>query len=89
MRAIFRFLAVLTLCVQGAMAQDLTALARVDPARSQIVDQWFGKTTLNIGLSQGVPFRVFMLDDPARLVVDFREADWAGVTPQMILEIIA
>jgi len=86
MRAIFRFLAVLTLCVQGAMAQDLTALARVDPARSQIVDQWFGKTTLNIGLSQGVPFRVFMLDDPARLVVDFREADWAGVTPQMILD---
>ncbi|KIN60847.1 N-acetylmuramoyl-L-alanine amidase, family protein 3 [Sulfitobacter noctilucae] len=73
------------LSVQPAQAQDLSVLARVDPERSQVSEGWFGATTLNIGLSQGVPFRVFLLDDPARLVVDFKEADWTGIRPEMIL----
>lgn len=64
----------------SAQAQDLTALARVDPQGSGITDGWWGRTTLALHLSQGVPFRVFTLDDPARLVVDFREADFAGVS---------
>lgn len=79
MWAFFRLLAAVVFCASGAWAQDLTALARVDPARSAISDGWFGKTTLTLGLSQGVPFRVFTLADPARLVVDFREVDWSGV----------
>tara|TARA_R110002012_G_scaffold24774_1_gene82357 strand:+ start:1979 stop:3193 length:1215 start_codon:yes stop_codon:yes gene_type:complete len=66
-------------------AQELTALARVDPGSSEISDGWFGTTTLKLHLSQGVPFRVFLLDDPARLVVDFREADWRGVKTSDIL----
>ncbi len=66
-------------------AQDLTALARVDPATSEITDGWFGKTTLRLGLSQGVPFRVFMLDTPARLVVDFREVEFAGLRKDALL----
>lgn len=66
-------------------AQDLSVLARVDPERSEISDGWFGKTRIDIGLSQGVPFRVFLLDRPARLIVDFREADWAMLRPEMIL----
>lgn len=86
MRAILHIVALMLLCASGAGAQDLTALARVDPARSEISDGWFGKTTIKLGLSQGVPFRVFMLDDPARLVIDFREADWAGVKPSDILQ---
>ena len=65
--------------VSGLAAQDLTALARVDPGPSKITDGWFGRTDLTLHLSQGVPFRVFMLDAPPRLVVDFREADWTGV----------
>ena len=85
MRAIFNILFAMMLWSQGAVAQDLTALARVDPARSGVEDQWLGRTNLTIGLSQGVPFRVFTLTEPARMVIDFREADWAGVTPQMIL----
>jgi N-acetylmuramoyl-L-alanine amidase len=68
-----------------AQAQDLTALARVDGQASAIKDGWFGKTTLTLHLSQGVPFRVFHMDDPARLVVDFREADWTGVAPDDLL----
>ena len=62
-----------------AMAQDLSGLARLDPATSGIEDGWFGRTTLTLSLSQGVPFRVFTLDNPARLVADFREVDFAGV----------
>lgn len=77
--AVFLFLAT---C---APAQELTALARVIPAKSGIKDIWFGRTELTVSLSQGVPFRVFMLGDPARLVVDFREADWSGIRPEMIL----
>jgi len=82
MRAILKGLAVALICavpVAGA-AQELTALARVDPVESAVKDGWFGKTELTVGLSQGVPFRVFLLDDPARLIVDFREADWSEVT---------
>lgn len=85
MRAILQLMLAICFCAQMAAAQELTALARVDPQRSSVSDGWFGKTTLEIGLSQGVPFRVFLLDAPARLVIDFREADWAGVTPEDLL----
>ncbi|KIC49022.1 N-acetylmuramoyl-L-alanine amidase [Tateyamaria sp. ANG-S1] len=73
------------LCATAVAAQDLSGLARVDPARSAISDGWFGGTEITLGLSQGVPFRVFTLADPARLVVDFREVDFAGVAPETLL----
>ncbi|MBD3663047.1 N-acetylmuramoyl-L-alanine amidase [Sulfitobacter aestuariivivens] len=85
MRAILNTFLAFMLCAGGALAQELTALARVEPERSLIEDGWFGKTELRIGLSQGVPFRVFLLDNPARVVVDFREADWSGVASSEIL----
>ncbi len=84
-RAFLQALMMLVLSSGMLAAQDLTALARVDPAQSTVTDGWFGKTTLHVGLSQGVPFRVFLLEAPARLVVDFKEADWSGVQPEMIL----
>lgn len=85
MRA-FLFLAMfLGLWSSTAVAQELGVIARVDPARSTVTDRWFGKTEVTLGLSQGVPFRVFLLDDPARLVVDFKEADWSTLRPEMIL----
>jgi len=81
MRAVLKALAVTLACAAPVTvsAQELTALARVDPEASAVKDGWFGKTVLTIALSQGVPFRVFLLDDPARLIVDFREADWSNV----------
>ncbi|KIN72208.1 N-acetylmuramoyl-L-alanine amidase [Sulfitobacter guttiformis KCTC 32187] len=60
-------------------AQELTALARVDPAASKVLDGWWGRTDITLALSQGVPYRVFILDAPARLVVDFREVDFSGL----------
>ncbi len=86
-RAFLQAIALMVFATCGAQAQDLSVLARVDPERSGVSDRWFGTTTLNIGLSQGVPFRVFLLNDPARLVVDFKEADWTGIRPAMILPV--
>jgi len=66
-------------------AQELSALARVDASASSIADGWWGRTDLTLRLSQGVPFRVFTLDDPARLVVDFREVDFDGLHSASLL----
>ncbi|KIN77318.1 N-acetylmuramoyl-L-alanine amidase [Sulfitobacter mediterraneus] len=85
MQAILKLLAVIMITAQGAYAQSLSALARVDPEQSKIEEGWFGKTSLTLGLSQGVPFRVFLLNDPARLVVDFREVDWTGLSGEDLL----
>ena len=59
-------------------AQDLSALARFDPARSHVSDQG-GAVDVVLSISQPVPWRVRVLDRPPRLVMDFREVDWAGL----------
>ncbi len=58
-------------------AQDLVALARVLPDASSLMDD--GEAVqLQLSLTQPVPYRVFTLDDPKRLVIDFNEVDWIG-----------
>ncbi|WP_299546196.1 N-acetylmuramoyl-L-alanine amidase [uncultured Tateyamaria sp.] len=84
MRAIFVALMVWVYAV-STQAQDLSGLARVDVTNSEISDGWFGSSDLTLTLSQGVPYRVFSLSDPARLVVDFREVDFSGVSPDSLL----
>jgi N-acetylmuramoyl-L-alanine amidase len=84
MQAFLRVIAILFFCVQHVAAQELNALARVDPAQSEMTDTQDG-AKLSLALSQGVPFRVFTLDEPARVVIDFNEVAWQGVDPQMIL----
>lgn len=79
MKLFFSFLILCLFAPVHVMAQELSALARVDPTVSSVEDGWWGRTDLKLHLSQGVPFRVFTLDDPARLVVDFREVDFRGL----------
>lgn len=67
-----------------AQSQDFTGLARLDVAQSEISDNRRG-LVVELALSQGVPYRVFTLAEPARLVLDFREIDWAGVTKEALL----
>ncbi|SHI49095.1 N-acetylmuramoyl-L-alanine amidase [Palleronia salina] len=56
---------------------QLTALARIDTETSRIAD--FGSDLqIELALSQPVPWRVFTLSDPRRLVVDFGEVDFTG-----------
>ncbi|MGD9919423.1 MAG: N-acetylmuramoyl-L-alanine amidase [Paenirhodobacter sp.] len=71
-------LAALWLALTGlAAAQELSALARLDPVRSG-VNATAQATELTLGLSQPVPFRAYLLDDPPRLVADFREVDFGA-----------
>jgi N-acetylmuramoyl-L-alanine amidase len=65
------------LAATPSFAQDFSGLARIDQANSAITDTRDG-LQIDLQLSQVVPYRVFTLDDPRRLIVDFREVDWAG-----------
>lgn len=65
-------------------AQDMSALARLDPARSAIADAGAG-LAVALALSRPVPWRAFTLADPPRLVLDFREIDWRGTDAAPIL----
>ena len=61
----------------SAAAQDLSALAKVNPMRSGIVATGSG-LELRLELSQPVPWRLRLMDNPPRLVIDAREVDWKG-----------
>lgn len=58
-------------------AQEFSALARLDVTQSG-ADDGFRHTEVELFLSQPVPYRVFTLDEPRRLVMDFREVDFRG-----------
>lgn len=62
----------------GAWAQDFSGLARIDAGKSYLEGTSRGGVSLELAMSQGVPWRIFQLDDPRRLVLDFREIDWRG-----------
>lgn len=59
-------------------AQDFSGLARVNPDTARIANTADG-VQVTLELSQIVPYRVFTLAAPERLVLDFREVDWTGV----------
>ncbi len=75
---ILAVIAAIFLLGQPVAAQELSALARFDPAASRIADAGQG-LEVTLALSQPVPWRVRLLDGPPRLVLDFREVDWAGL----------
>lgn len=64
--------------VLAAPGQELSALARLLPAQSAITDTPQG-ARITLALSQPVPWRVRLLADPPRLLVDVREVDWSGI----------
>jgi N-acetylmuramoyl-L-alanine amidase len=73
-----RMIFVLMISAQAVSAQDFSGLARIDQANSAITDTSDG-LQIELALSQVVPYRVFSLDSPQRLIVDFREIEWAGI----------
>ena len=86
-----RLIAALTIlltiaCTKGAGAEDFSALTRVDAARSGISAAGSDGVALDLYLDFGVPWRLFTLDSPPRLVVDFREVDWSGVQAADLLK---
>lgn len=79
------FLFTVVLMLGGALAaQEFSALARLEAVASRVVSSP-AKTHVEFQLSQGVPFRAFTLAGPPRLVMDFREVDFSGVSPALLL----
>ena len=79
MSRLLTFLSALCLFATTTAAQD-AGLARFLDGR--VEDRRFGGATdLTLSLSQGVPWRLFTLTSPDRLVLDFAEVDWQGVDP--------
>ena len=63
--------------------QALSALARILPADTGVSTE-SDALVMELALSQAVPYRVFTLNDPYRLVVDFREVDWTGMPGEIM-----
>lgn len=78
------FLAAMVIPGPAALAQDFTGRATLLPGQSEIRDRR-GTLDLHLELSQGVPYRIFTLEEPRRIVLDFREVDWRGVDPKVLL----
>ena len=85
-RMMWIFLLGFSVCASAVQAQDLSALARLDVSRSFIRDAGRGRLAIDLHITQAVPYRVFTLDNPRRLVVDFREVNWSGVDADALLE---
>ncbi|MFP7570710.1 N-acetylmuramoyl-L-alanine amidase [Marivita sp. S2033] len=66
-----------------ALAQDLGAVARFQDGAFQ--ERGSG-AELRLDLSQGVPWRVFTLTEPNRLVMDFREVLWGDIAPTKLID---
>ncbi len=67
------------------LAQEFSGLARIDGAQSRITAAGADGVQIDLALSQGVPYRLFTLDNPPRLVIDFQEVDWSGLRAKTLL----
>ena len=61
-------------------AQDFSGAARAIPQGTQITSK-----SVSLALSQGVPFRLFTLDGPPRIIVDFAEVDFSDLVKAEVL----
>jgi N-acetylmuramoyl-L-alanine amidase len=56
-----------------AKAQSLSGLARIDGSRSYVQDHNWQQVEIHLTMSQSVPYRIYQLDNPMRLIVEFNE----------------
>ncbi len=68
----------------GAPRNGLSALSHLT-GDGVVVDGIWRGLDLRIEMTRPVPWRVFTLDAPRRLVIDFSELDWAGLDRDAIL----
>lgn len=78
MRAVLAAIGLWVALALGAPAEDLSALARLRAEDSRIAAEGAG-LAVDLAISQPVPWRVRLLDQPPRLVLDVREVDWTGI----------
>jgi len=75
-----RYWIALILTTQVAMAD-----VRINPEHSAISDGWW-RLNITLGLDAIVPYRLYTLDQPRRLVVEMDSVSWDGLDPTGILE---
>lgn len=73
------FLILACLALRPAGAEELSALARVSPDSPGVTEIRRGGVQVDLDLSQPVPYLLRLVDNPARLIVDFNEANWSGI----------
>lgn len=71
--------------VAPASAQEFQALARLETARSVLRDEG-DSLAIRLHLSQAVPWRVGLMANPPRLVLDFRELRFDGPPPAGLVQ---
>lgn len=76
----------LFLTANASFSTELVAQARVDSVKSGVVRRSNNRSDITFSLSNGVPFRVFTLAQPNRLIIDFQDIDWRTVERQKFLE---
>jgi N-acetylmuramoyl-L-alanine amidase len=69
----------------GLAQEGYSALSRFIPNGSYARDVVFSGTEIRIQHSQGVPFRVYTLDAPKRLIVEFNAVRFAGLEEEVFL----
>ena len=67
----------------GLAQEGYSALSRFIPNGSYARDVVFSGTEIRIQHSQGVPFRVYTLDAPKRLIVEFNAVTFAGLEEEV------
>lgn len=82
LRRIFLLLPLLwlALALPAPAQQTLGARASVTGNGLDLIERR-GRVLVSLDISQPVPWRVFTLEDPWRVVVDFSEVDWAQTRP--------
>lgn len=78
MQAFWVIVAAVWMGIAPATAQDLSAIARLAPDTSSIVDSGDG-VSIGLDISQSVPWRVRVLNTPPRLILDTREVDFTQI----------
>jgi N-acetylmuramoyl-L-alanine amidase len=74
------------LCATGAQAQELRAISSVDTENSRIFDRMFGGISIELSLSQAIPFRVLTRANPNRIIMDFKELEWSSAQAAAIVD---
>lgn len=80
MRQFFSVLITAILCHSPwASAQTLSGLARIDAPSSYVQDHAWRQVEIHLVISQSVPYRIYQLDDPMRMIVEFSEVIFDGL----------
>lgn len=63
---------------------ELAALARLDAGASSVADAGAAGIEIVLPISQPVPYRLRLMDDPPRLVADFSKVDFGAAGPRTV-----